>query len=76
MDVVRKLILEKLEELELNMAEVSKRLGRNETYLQQFLKRGSPANSTSATASCLPKSSVFQRINSAALHQYCLKGIR
>jgi hypothetical protein len=42
MDVVRKLILDKLQELDLNMAEVSKRLGRNETYLQQFLKRGSP----------------------------------
>lgn len=42
MDVVRKLILEKLQELGLNMAEVSNRLGRNETYLQQFLKRGSP----------------------------------
>jgi cyanate lyase len=42
MDVVRKLILDKLQELDLGMAEVSKRLGRNETYLQQFLKRGSP----------------------------------
>jgi phage repressor protein C with HTH and peptisase S24 domain len=42
MDLVRKLILERLQELGLNMAEVSGRLGRNETYLQQFLKRGSP----------------------------------
>src|SRR5882757_3785119 len=42
MDLVRKLILEKLQELGLNMAEVSDQLGRNETYLQQFLKRGSP----------------------------------
>lgn len=40
--MVRKLILEKLQELGLNMAEVSDQLGRNETYLQQFLKRGSP----------------------------------
>lgn len=42
MDLVRKLILERLHELGLGMAEVSSRLGRNETYLQQFLKRGSP----------------------------------
>lgn len=42
MDVVRKLILDRLQDLGLNMAEVSKQLGRNETYLQQFLKRGSP----------------------------------
>lgn len=40
--MVRKLILDRLQELGLNMAEVSNRLGRNETYLQQFLKRGSP----------------------------------
>jgi phage repressor protein C with HTH and peptisase S24 domain len=42
MDLVRKLILDRLQELGLNMSEVSHRLGRNETYLQQFLKRGSP----------------------------------
>lgn len=40
--MVRKLILERLQELGLDMASVSKQLGRNETYLQQFLKRGSP----------------------------------
>lgn len=40
--MVRKLILDRLQELDLGMAEVSIRLGRNETYLQQFLKRGSP----------------------------------
>lgn len=40
--MVRKLILERLQELGLGMAEVSEMLGRNETYLQQFLKRGSP----------------------------------
>jgi phage repressor protein C with HTH and peptisase S24 domain len=42
MDVVRKLILERLQELGLNMSKVSHQLGRNETYLQQFLKKGSP----------------------------------
>lgn len=42
MDLVRKLILEKLSELGLGMAEVSLLLDRNETYLQQFLKKGSP----------------------------------
>lgn len=42
MDLVRKLILERLQELGLGMAEVSTLLDRNETYLQQFLKRGSP----------------------------------
>lgn len=42
MDLVRKLILDRLQELGLNMSEVSHRLGKNETYLQQFLKRGSP----------------------------------
>ena len=40
--MVRKLILDRLNDLGLNMAEVSKQIGRNETYLQQFLKRGSP----------------------------------
>jgi phage repressor protein C with HTH and peptisase S24 domain len=43
MDMVRKLILEKLTELGLNMAEVSAALGRNPTYLHQFMKRGVPA---------------------------------
>lgn len=42
MDVVRKLILERLQELGLGMAEASLQIGRNETYLQQFLRRGSP----------------------------------
>ncbi len=41
--MVRKLILEKLQEKGLNMAEASLRIGRNQTYLQQFLKRGFPA---------------------------------
>ncbi|WP_423962659.1 XRE family transcriptional regulator [Bradyrhizobium sp.] len=42
MDVVRKLIQDRLRELRLTMAEVSQRLNRNPTYLQQFLKKGSP----------------------------------
>ncbi|WP_316214159.1 helix-turn-helix transcriptional regulator [Bradyrhizobium sp. SZCCHNR2032] len=42
MDAVRKLILDKLSELRLTRADVSKRLGRNATYLQQFLTKGSP----------------------------------
>src|SRR3954464_3883055 len=42
MDVVRKLILERLEELGLTMSEVSLKIGKNHAYLQQFLKRGHP----------------------------------
>lgn len=42
MDVVRKLILEKLEELNLTMSEASLKIGKNHAYLQQFLKRGYP----------------------------------
>lgn len=42
MDLVRKLISDKLLELELSRKEVSLRMGRNETYLQQFLTKGSP----------------------------------
>lgn len=43
MDAVRKLILEKLDELGLKMSEGSKKIGRNHAFLQQFLKRGIPA---------------------------------
>lgn len=43
MDVVRKLILEKLAEKGLNMSAASIRIGRSHSYLQQFLKRGVPA---------------------------------
>src|SRR3954462_7129450 len=42
MDVVRKLILERLEELGLKMSEASLKIGKNHAYLQQFLKRGYP----------------------------------
>jgi hypothetical protein len=40
MDPVRALIEKKLSELRLDMNEVSRRVGRNVTWLQQFLKRG------------------------------------
>ncbi len=43
MDAVRKLILEKLVERGLTMSEASVKIGRNHAYLQQFLKRGIPA---------------------------------
>jgi transcriptional regulator with XRE-family HTH domain len=42
-DPVRKLITDKLAETGLTMKEVSTKLGRNESYLHQFLKRGHPA---------------------------------
>jgi phage repressor protein C with HTH and peptisase S24 domain len=42
MDVVRKLILERLQELGLTMSEASLKIGKNHAYLQQFLKRGYP----------------------------------
>lgn len=41
--MVRKLILEKLAEKRLTMKGASIKIGYNETYLQQFLKRGIPA---------------------------------
>ena len=43
MDAVRKLILERLQELGLTMSEASLKIGKNHAYLQQFLKRGIPA---------------------------------
>lgn len=42
MDLVRKLISDKLLDLGLSRKEVSFLMGRNETYLQQFLTKGSP----------------------------------
>lgn len=42
MDAVRKLILEKMHEKRLTMSGVSKMLGMNHAYMQQFLKRGVP----------------------------------
>lgn len=41
-DAVRKLIMERLEALNLTMAEASVRIGKNAAYVQQFLKRGIP----------------------------------
>ncbi len=41
--MVRKLILEKLEEKGFTMSEASLKIGRSHSYLQQFLKRGVPA---------------------------------
>ncbi len=43
MDAVRKLIKERLDELGLTKKEVSLRIGRSHSYLQQFLTRGVPA---------------------------------
>ncbi len=41
-DSVRQLVASRLEERGLNMSEVSKRLGKNQTYIQQYVKKGSP----------------------------------
>lgn len=41
--MVRKLILEKLADKGLTMSEASLKIGRSHSYLQQFLKRGVPA---------------------------------
>lgn len=43
MDAVRTLIAKRVEELGLDLAEVSRKLGMNHAYMQQFLKRGVPA---------------------------------
>lgn len=42
MDAVRKLVADKIRDLDLDMSEVSKRLGKNHAYIQQFIKRGIP----------------------------------
>lgn len=42
MDAVRELILEKARERGTNLAELSKRIGKNHAYLQQFISRGIP----------------------------------
>lgn len=41
--MVRKLILDRLMELGLDLSEASKKIGRNHAYLQQFIRRGVPA---------------------------------
>ena len=40
---VRELITRRLGEMGLSMKDASLRIGRNETYVRQFLMRGSPA---------------------------------
>lgn len=44
MDAVRKLILEKADERGTNLAELSRKVGRNHAYLQQFIHRNVPAD--------------------------------
>jgi len=41
-DKVRKLISDKLDEIGMTMKEASAKIGRNETYVHQFLTRGQP----------------------------------
>jgi hypothetical protein len=43
MDLVRDLILKRLDAVRLTMSAASLRIGRNASYLQQFIKRGIPA---------------------------------
>lgn len=42
MDSVRKLILDRAADRGTNLAELSRRIGKNHAYLQQFIKRGIP----------------------------------
>lgn len=42
MDIVREMILSRLKQAGLSMSQVSVLMGRNSSYLQQFLKRGIP----------------------------------
>lgn len=42
MDKIRRLILARIEERGIDMKHLSLKMGMNETYVQQFLKRGSP----------------------------------
>lgn len=43
MDKIRKRIKERIDDLDMTYAEVSRRIGRNHAYIQQFLKRGIPS---------------------------------
>jgi phage repressor protein C with HTH and peptisase S24 domain len=43
MDAVRKLILDRVADKQTNLAEVSRKIGKNHAYLQQFINRGVPA---------------------------------
>lgn len=42
MDAVRKLILDRATDLDTNLSELSRQIGKNHAYLQQFIKRGVP----------------------------------
>lgn len=42
MDSVRKLLIGLIEDRKLTLSDVSRELGRNHAYLQQFIKRGIP----------------------------------
>lgn len=44
MDSVRKLLVGLVEDRKLNLADVSRKIGKNHAYLQQFVKRGVPAS--------------------------------
>jgi SOS-response transcriptional repressor LexA len=66
MDVVRKLILEKLQELGLTMSEASLKIGKNHAYLQQFLKRGYPLE--------LPEKSRIPLANLIGVSEEVLRG--
>lgn len=41
-ETVRLLVKERIEALDLNMADISRQIGRNPTYVQQYIKRRSP----------------------------------
>lgn len=41
-DTIRELVENRIEERGLNMADVSRRLGKNPTYIQQYVRKGSP----------------------------------
>jgi glutathione S-transferase len=42
-DEIRKLVSDKLDEIGMTMKEASTKIGRNESFVHQFLKRGHPA---------------------------------
>lgn len=44
MDAVRNLVLERSKKLGVTLSELSKQVGKNHAYLQQFVKRGVPAH--------------------------------
>ena len=43
MDPVRALVIARLDQLGMTLAEASKRVGKSHSYLQQFIRRGIPA---------------------------------